>query len=217
MSKFQSRKRKNIITLPLLKVVLICIALIIIDLQRYATVQASECFPLAKSKLPKVHRYKDQALAGFKESFEAVVGTDDFIIYGGSTYGSEISTLPDSTQSILARMDLSKNTRRWSKTFDVKSGDGHMIWALALNPNNEKIAVHAFKEENNGIDHGREQSFVWIMNTDDGSYFNMPTKIHTITGGEDNSSTTSSSAMFFSQHDKVIMAFERGKDIDDID
>ena len=100
-------------TLLLLKVVLICIALIITDQKGYAAVQATECFPLAKSKLPKVNRYKDQTLAGFTESFDAVVGTDDFIIYGGRNYGNEISTLKSTKSSILARMDLSKNTRRW--------------------------------------------------------------------------------------------------------
>ena len=213
MFKFTSHKKQ---AKKLLKVVLVCMALIIIDLQQYAGAQTTECFPLAKSKLPKVNRYKDPTQEGFTESFEAVVGTDDFIIYGGRNYGVEISTLQDSKLSILARMDLSTNIRRWSKTFDVKNNDGYMIWALALNPSNERVAVSAFKEDSNGIDHGREQSFLWIINTDDGSYFNMPTKIHTITGGENKSSTTSSSAMFFSQHDKVIMAFERGKDIDEI-
>ena len=94
-------------------------------------------------------------------------------------------------------MDLSTNIRRWSKTFDVKNNEGRMIWALALNPSNEKIAVHAFKDEGNNIASGREQSKLWILNTDDGSYFNMPTKIRTFSGGG-NDSITSSSAMFFS-------------------
>ena len=85
--------------------------------------------------------YRDASdYAGYKESFDAVVGNDDFIIYGGRNAGNP-------ALSILARMDLSTNNRRWAKTFDVKGNDGRRIWALALNPSSDKIAVHAFKEE----------------------------------------------------------------------
>ena len=57
--------------------------------------------------------------------------------------------------------------------------------------------MHAFKNDNNDVDISREKGYLWIINTDDGSYFNMPTEIHTADGGG-NRSTTSSSAMFFS-------------------
>ena len=50
---------------------------------------------------------------------------------------------------------------------------------MALNPSNDKIAVHATKNYNNNIDYGNEKSYIWIMNTDDGSYENRPTKFHT--------------------------------------
>ena len=164
MNRFTSHKRDC----SLLKVILIGIALIIIDLQKYAAVQATECFPLAKSKLPKVNRYKeDLNLDGFTESFDAVVGTDDFIIYGGRNYGEEISTLnDDDPKSFLARMDLSTNNRRWAKTIELKDNRGRSIWALALNPSNEKIAIHAYEKKNDkDVDFGRQKSFFWIMST----------------------------------------------------
>ena len=97
----------------------ICIALIVIDLKKPA--QATECFPLSESLLPKVNNYNGGSVTGYIESFDAVVGTDDFIIYGGGSQGTDISTLQVDKKPILARMDLSKNTRRWTKTFDIDS------------------------------------------------------------------------------------------------
>ena len=114
MAEFISRNKQSWL---LQMMVTMCMALVLIDLQKYA--HATECFPRSESLLPKVNKYVGEPVTGYIESFDAVVGTDDFIIYGGRQYGPKMSTLDKNELSILTRMDLSKNTRRWTKTFDI--------------------------------------------------------------------------------------------------
>ena len=64
-------------------------------------------------------------------------------------YGSwgNSATDGDTTFSILTRMDLDLNNRRWSKTFIAfyVSESANMLWGLAINPAGSKVVVHAGK------------------------------------------------------------------------
>ena len=90
----------------MLKAILICTALVMIDMTQHA--RAAECFPRNSFLLPKVNR--KASVTDYIEKFEAVVGTDDFIIYGGTAIGTSISTLDsddgDDHRNIISRMDL---------------------------------------------------------------------------------------------------------------
>ena len=77
-----------------------------LDMTQHA--RAAECFPRNSFLLPKVNR--KALVTDYIEKFEAVVGTDDFIIYGGTSIGTLISTLhsgyDDVNLNIISRMDL---------------------------------------------------------------------------------------------------------------
>ena len=66
--------------------------------------------------------YNDSANENdYEEIFHAIDGTDNFLIFGGSSTSAKMNTNSMPTTSIIVRMDLDLNTRRWVKAL-VRSG-----------------------------------------------------------------------------------------------
>ena len=99
-----------------------------------------ECFPKSAAKLPQLLNYNQSGESGYEEIFRAIDGTDNFLIFGGSSTSKEMNTGREPNAAIIVRMDLDLHTRRWAK-------------ALALNSSTnspkavEAIAIKAFFED----------------------------------------------------------------------
>ena len=95
------------------------------------------------------------------------------------TWG-ETATSGDTTFSILTRMDLDLNNRRWSKTFIAYENPEliNMLWGLAINPAGNKVVIHSSKHTSGKIvDEGFRIDNIWVVNTEDSSYVNAPLRV----------------------------------------
>ena len=81
---------------------------------------------------------------GYEETFRAIDGTDNFLIYGGSSTSSKMNTASASTTGIIVRMDLELYTRRWAKALDGDTNMSKVVEAIAVKANDQdQVAVYA--------------------------------------------------------------------------
>ena len=80
------------------------------------------------------------------ESYSAIVGNVNFVIFGGQTTKGVLSQEGVTNGiAVITRMDLAQNTVRWMRTYEVATAHSRYIDGLALNSAGEKIAVYAHK------------------------------------------------------------------------
>ena len=77
----------------------------------------------------------------YEEIFWAVDGTDNFLIYGGSSTSTKMNTKEKDDTGIIVRMDLDLYTRRWAKALNGVDGSGGTTQVV------EAIAVKASRED----------------------------------------------------------------------
>ena len=128
---------------------------------------ATECFPLSDSLLPKVLLNVVGEGVDADETFYAVTGNDEFILYGGITQQRSLSTLNEINLGIIVRMDLSKHTRRWGKTIngDMKKTPNVGALALKQDEGNTKFAAYLFDHMQNSFADGSIEGYVMIFNS----------------------------------------------------
>ena len=81
---------------------------------------------------------------GYEETFRAIDGTDNFLIYGGSSTSSKMNTASASTTGIIVRMDLELYTRRWAKALNGDTNRSKVVEAIAVKANDQdQVAVYA--------------------------------------------------------------------------
>ena len=113
------------------------------------------------------------------------------------------------TTSIIVRMDLELNTRRWAKAL-VRSGQDDLkaVEAIAIKASTEdQVAFFARDSRSGAYENGEYRGYLFVLYCADGSLVDNMLRIGQSTN-INNSFATSSSAMFFSKHGKVILAWQ---------
>jgi len=166
---------------------------------------AQECFPASKQLLPQVFNTAN----GQSEYFTAVTGTKDFLIFGGQSQSTDMWTTTGPTSvALIVRMDLATNVRQWARTFGSGTDVSAKVQGLVIKNNGfaGMVAVYAVNPEHSTDIGGHNIGYFWTIKTSNGGYYSDVLKITHSTNTSERW-MTSSAAMFFTQHDKIVVAF----------
>ena len=136
-------------------------------------VVATECFPKSEAKLPFILAEKGATNNG-EETYESIIGCDDFIVAGGHSKSAALSYASGDANgfSVLTRIDLDPFVTRWSLTYRVGGMDSlaRYITGLALHEGAiiDRVAIFV---QNNQKDNGTQSNnFIFIVDAADGGH-----------------------------------------------
>ena len=129
---------------------------------------AADCFPSGDNYLPHV-MVKDNGSGSPEqdhEEYQSIVGSNDYIIAGGTTETSGFNLLNEDRAAVVTRIDVPSHVHRWSRTYHVGNRWAADVLGMALN--NDKVAVwtadNKYGSRNNGL--------LFIINAVDGGHLN---------------------------------------------
>ena len=136
------------------------------------------------------------------EKYQSIVGTNDYIIAGGTTETTGFNLPNQSKAAVITRIDVPSHVHRWSRTYHANNDDLRTSNVLGMALNNDKVAVSTSDDENGSMARG----YIFIISAVDGGHLNMVAT--RVSHGDTNRRyKTSSSAMFFSDYDTVHIAW----------
>ena len=100
------------------------------------------------------------------EEYQSIVGTNDYVIVGGTTETSGFNIPNELRAAVVTRIDVPSHVHRWSRTYHVENEWAADVLGMALN--NDKVAVwtadNKYGSRNNGL--------LFIINAVDGGHLN---------------------------------------------
>ena len=131
-----------------------------------------ECFPKSESKLPQLLNYF-QEQTGYEEIFRAIDGTENFLIFGGSSTSALMNTGSQATSSIIVRMNLGSYTRKWAKAvqrINGQSTDIDSVEAIAVKASlKDQVAIFARDSRSKKFENGAYRGYLFVLYCADGS------------------------------------------------
>ena len=143
-------------------------------------VQATECFPREKNRLPHAFFKLDQKNTDDMD-FSAIAGWTDpgadgehFIVYGGTNKDAsfwQFETTRTDKKVAIARMDLKTNVVRWQRHYDVLDSvdltrvKNKVLTNLAVSPDGKQVVAysqeHVWEDSDN-------QGYIFVIRSVDG-------------------------------------------------
>ena len=136
---------------------------------------AADCFPQSEVRMPYVMAKDDgtgqpeQASDG--ETYQAIVGNNDYIIAGGKNTNSGLNALTYNSASVITRIDLATHIHKWSRTYHVDDSTSTTeasvnVLGMALEDDGNRVAVWLSRD---ALGHDSE-NYMLIINAVDGGH-----------------------------------------------
>lgn len=160
---------------------------------------ADKCFPKDENQMPFV-LVKDNGSGQpvqNEETYQSIVGNDDYIIAGGKSRTSSLNALGESEASVITRIDVETGIHRWSRTYHVDDGlqVSSNVLGMALEENRDRLAVWLTQSEEGGS----SKNYMLIINAVDGGHITKQAQKVVQSAENGRNFITSSSAMYFSR------------------
>ena len=131
---------------------------------------AADCFPSSDNYLPHV-MVKDNGSGSPQqghEEYQSIVGTNDYIIAGGTTETSGFNLLNSSRVAVVTRIDVPSHVHRWSRTYYANNRGDFTSDVLGMALNNDKVAVWT----SNNKYGSKTRGYLFIISAIDGGHLN---------------------------------------------
>ena len=102
------------------------------------------------------------------EEYQSIVGTDDYIIAGGTTENIDLNLLNQSRAAVVTRIDVPSHVHRWSRTYHVDNEGSYSSDVLGMALNDDKVAVWTSNHKYGSNTRG----YIFIISTVDGGHLN---------------------------------------------
>jgi len=134
------------------------------------------------------------------------VGTNDYIIAGGTTETTGFNLLNQAKAAVITRIDVPSHVHRWSRTYHLDNNGVNSSNVLGMALNSDKVAVWASNKEYGSTLEG----YLFMISALDGGHLDTDNKFGKRVYHSSDSSrryVTTSSAMFFSDYNTVVIAW----------
>ena len=140
--------------------------------------------------------------------YDSITGDSNSIYVGGLVHTADLTQDGNKEQSVITRIDITTRRTVWMMNYGIGGDKLVMTNALALSPDNTKLAAYFLDVKNtNEIHDGADKSYILTVSTDDGRQLSDAYYLKHDGGGE-GEWISSSDGMYWDIYDKVYIVFE---------